>query len=189
VSLGIPVVAASGNEGAPSLDVPALYPHVIAVGATDTSGGVAQFSNTGAGLDLVAPGAEIITAAPGTLCSGGYGLVSGTSFAAPAVAGAAALLRQKHADLDVGQVADMLRFRGGRPAAEPWSIDTGFGMLDVAASLNAPVPTPDVPEVNDDVKWARLQSAVLTPSRRSHTLLAQMTPRVDPADVYRVRLK
>jgi hypothetical protein len=189
VSLGIPVVAASGNEGASSLDVPASYPHVIAVGATDGSGGRAPFSNTGSGLDLVAPGAEIATAAPGVLCSTGYGLVSGTSFAAPAVAGAAARLIQKYPSLDVGQVADMLRFRGPRSQAPEWSLDSGFGLLDVTATLAAPVPPADQPEVNDDVKWAKLQSAVLTPARRSRKLSAQMARRMDPADVYRLRLK
>ena len=189
VSLGIPVVAASGNEGAPGLDVPAAYPHVIAVGATDLSGEVAPFSNTGSGLDLVAPGAQIVTAAPSVLCSQGYGVVSGTSFSAPAVAGAAALLLQKHRDLDAGQVADMLRFRGLRAQAPAWSIDRGFGLLDVAAALDAPVPPADAPEVNDDIEWAKLQPGVLTPSRRSRKLTAQMSPRMDPADVYRMRLK
>ena len=83
VSLGIPVVAASGNEGAGTLDIPAAYPHVIAVGATDAQGSPASFSNTGSGLDLVAPGEEIAVAAPGVLCSTGYARVTGTSFAAP----------------------------------------------------------------------------------------------------------
>jgi subtilisin family serine protease len=183
------VVAASGNEGTPSLDVPAAYPHVISVGATTASGGLASFSNTGAGLDLVAPGENIITAAPAVLCSRGYGFVSGTSFAAPAVAGAAALLMKKYPDLDPGQVADMLRFRGPRSGAPVWSADTGFGLLDVAAVLDARVPTPDQPEVNDSVKWAKLQTPILTPAKRSRTLSAQMTPRADPSDVYRVRLK
>ena len=189
VSLGIPVVAASGNEGAPMLDVPAVYPHVIAVGATNMLGEVAPFSNTGSGLDLLAPGAEIVTAAPSGLCSSGYGLVSGTSFAAPAVAGAAALLLQKHPDLDVGQVADMLRFHGPRSQAPAWDINRGFGLLHVADSVSAPVPPADVPEVNDTIEWAKLQPAVLTPSRRSRNLSAQMESRMDPADVYRLRLK
>lgn len=189
VSLGIPVIAASGNEGAPSLDVPAAYPHVINAGATTISGALASFSNTGSGLDLVAPGEDIITAAPSVLCSRGYGFVSGTSFAAPAVAGAAALLLQKHPDLDVGQVADMLKLHGRRSAPPAWSMDTGFGLLDVPAVLAAPVPPSDQPEVNDTIKWAKLQSAALSAPKRSRTLTAQMAPRMDPVDVYRVRLK
>jgi hypothetical protein len=189
VSLGIPVIAASGNEGAGTLDIPAAYPHVIAVGATDAAGAAASFSNTGGGLDLVAPGEEIAVAAPPPLCSTGYGAVTGTSFAAPAVAGAAALLLAKDRDLDVGQIADMVRLRGLRSPAPGWSLEKGFGMLDVAASLDAPVPSADEPEVNDDIGWAKLQSAVLTASRRSRTVFARIAPHMDPVDVYRLRLK
>jgi subtilisin family serine protease len=189
VSLGIPVIAASGNEGASSLDIPAAYPHVINVGATTPSGDLASFSNGGAGLDLVAPGEDIITAAPPALCGRGYGFVSGTSFAAPAVAGTAALLLQKHPDLDVGQVANMIRLHGPGSAAPPWSMDTGFGLLDVPAVLNAPVPPADEAEVNDTIKWAKLQPLVLSPKRRGRRISAQIAPRIDPADVYRVRLR
>jgi subtilisin family serine protease len=189
VSLGIPVVAASGNEGAPALAAPASYPHVIAVGATSVSGEPAPFSNSGAGLDLVAPGVDIITAAPSALCSHGYGFVSGTSFAAPAVAGAAALILRQHRDLDVGQVTDMLRLRGLRARAPEWSVDVGFGLLDVPASVDGPVPSPDQPEVNDDVKWAKVQPPALSAPKRSRTFSAQLAPRIDPVDVYRVKLR
>jgi serine protease len=189
VSLGIPVIAATGNEGAGSLGAPAAYPHVIAVGATDASGAPAPFSNTGSGLDLVAPGADIVTAAPSALCSSGYGKVTGTSFAAPSVAGAAALLLARHPDLDVGQLTDMLRLRGVRSPAPAWSSATGFGTLDVAAALDAPVPSADQPEVNDDIGWAKQQPVALSAPRRSKTLFARIAPHVDPADVYRVRLK
>ena len=189
VSLGIPVVAASGNEGAGTLDIPAAYPHVIAVGATDVSGAPASFSNSGGGLDLVAPGEEIAVAAPSALCSTGYGTVTGTSFAAPAVAGTAALLLAKDPNLDVGQIADILRLRGIRNPAPAWSLERGFGMLDVAASLNAPVPSADQPEVNDDIGWAKLQPAVLSGTKRSRTVFARIAPHLDPVDVYRMKLK
>jgi subtilisin family serine protease len=189
VSLGIPVIAASGNEGDARLDIPAALPHVIAVGATGPSGDVAAYSNSGTGLDLVAPGSEIVTAAPSALCSRGYGTVTGTSFAAPAVAGAAALILQKHPELDVGQVADMLRLRGIRNPAPGWTLETGFGLLDVFASLDGPVPSPDQTEVNDDIHWAKLQPSALTPAKRSRTLFARIAPHMDPTDVYQLRLK
>jgi subtilisin family serine protease len=189
VSLGIPVVAATGNDGSASLGVPSAYPHVVAVGATDATGAPAPFSNTGTGLDLVAPGADIVTAAPSALCSSGYGQVSGTSFAAPYVAGAAALLLGKHPDLDVAQLTDMLRLRGVRSPAPPWSSDLGFGPLDVAAALDAPIPSPDLPEVNDDTGWAKQMPPVLSGPKRSRTVFARIAPHEDPSDVYRLRLK
>lgn len=189
VTLGIPVVAAVGNEGTSSLGVPAAYPHVIAVGATDQSGAAASFSNRGSGLDLVAPGENIVTAAPRSLCGSGYQLVTGTSFAAPAVAGAAALLLAKHPDLDVAQLTDMLRLRGIRNPAPGWTLESGFGMLDVAASLAASVPAADQSEVDDDISWAKLQPAVLSAPKRSRSLFARIAPHMDPSDVYRVKLR
>lgn len=189
VSLGIPVVAASGNEGSGRLDIPAAFAHVIAVGATDESGQPASFSNTGSGLDLVAPGANIVTAAPSVLCSSGYGQVSGTSFAAPLVSGAASLLLQANPDLDVSQVTDMLRLRAPRGNAPSWSDSLGFGLLNVQDALNAPVPTPDQNEVNDTISWARIQPPVLSAPKRSTRFFARIAPHQDPVDVYRVKLK
>jgi subtilisin family serine protease len=67
-SEGILVVAASGNSsepGAPApVAYPAGYPEVIAVGASDFSGAIADFSNQGPELDLVAPGLSVLSAAP-----------------------------------------------------------------------------------------------------------------------------
>jgi subtilisin family serine protease len=189
VTKGIPVIAPTGNEGGGGLEVPAIYPHVIAVGATDQSGAAASFSNVGSGIDLAAPGADITTAAPSFLCSSGYGVVTGTSFSAPAVAGAAALLLQRHPGLDPLQLTDMLRLRGLRTPAPGWDIDKGFGLLDVPASLDAPVPPPDQPEVDDNVAWANKHAPVLTTAKRSRTLNARVATHSDPADVYRVRLR
>jgi subtilisin family serine protease len=189
VSLGIPVVAATGNEGTSTVGVPAAYPHVIAVGATDASGAPAPFSNTGSALDLVAPGSNLTTAAPSAICSSGYATATGTSFAAPIAAGAAALLLARHPGLDPGRLADMLRLRGVRSPAPGWNSSSGFGMLDVAAALAAPVPPADQPEVNDDIKWAKLQRPTLAAPKRSRTIAGRIEPHMDPADVYRLALK
>jgi len=189
VTKGIVVVVPSGNEGKSTLNVPASYPHVIAVGATDESGDQASFSNGGPGLDLVAPGANLTTAAPGFLCASGYQFASGTSFSAPAVAGAAALLEARHPGLDSTQLTDMLRLHGPRVPAPAWRPGLGFGMLDVAAVLAAPVPAPDAPEVDDTITWAKRHSPVLTTRKRKSTINARVAMHTDPADTFRVRLK
>ncbi|MFI7079655.1 S8 family serine peptidase [Micromonospora sp. NPDC049903] len=87
------VVASAGNSGPGCATVnlpPGPYPDVVTVGATDHAGAVAAFSSRGPGAkpDLVAPGARIRSALPG----GGYGEMSGTSMAAPQVAGVVALM-------------------------------------------------------------------------------------------------
>lgn len=87
---GLTLVCAAGNEGKPnSVMYPARYPETIAVSALDQSGGLAGFSSRGPEVDLIAPGTEIRSAAPG----GRYSVQSGTSFAAPHVTGVLALLQ------------------------------------------------------------------------------------------------
>lgn len=65
---GILIVAATGNSsepGAPApVAYPAAYPEVVAVGATDVLGAIAEFSNQGPEVDLVAPGVSVLSTAP-----------------------------------------------------------------------------------------------------------------------------
>ncbi len=85
------LVAAAGNDGCECLQVPAALPAVLAVGAVDARGHPLDFSNWGETYQsqgILAPGENILGAKPG----GGTVQLSGTSFAAPIVAGVAALL-------------------------------------------------------------------------------------------------
>jgi subtilisin family serine protease len=142
VARDVLVVAASGNEGSSRPQYPAAYPGVVAVGATDWSGNVTGFSSYGAWLDLVAPGFAITSAYPALGAEPAFASASGTSFAAPFVAGIAALVRAQNPSWTRSQVADQLR-RSARDAG-PRGIDAsyGHGIVDAYASVGGPPAPP-----------------------------------------------
>ena len=114
-----------------SITTPATAPGVLAVGAYDRDrGAVAPFSSrgpvgNGTGVDLVAPDA---VAAPGT------GAESGTSFAAPYVAGTAALLQSRYPDLSPAETRSLLVSSTRDIGPEGPDVASGQGRLDAAAA-------------------------------------------------------
>ena len=107
---GVIVVCAAGNNGTDddsSFFAPASYssqdPNVISVAATDSNGALASFSNYGTGtVQLAAPGVNVYSLTSG----GSYGRLSGTSMAAPLVAGTIALVESAHPTWSMSQVID-----------------------------------------------------------------------------------
>lgn len=126
---GLVVVAAAGNDSArpayvAELNYPASCSTVLAVGAVDRHREVARFSN-GGGIDLVAPGVDIRSAAP--LGTGEpYATMSGTSMATPAVAGVAALWAEA-TQAPADELVERLR-TSALPLRQPAS-DVGYGLV------------------------------------------------------------
>lgn len=129
---GCVIVAAAGNTGAGQIAYPARYPGVIAVGATGPYDAKATYSQFGSGLDLVAPGGEgsSISSAILSLWPGGYLLTtSGTSMAAPHVAGAAALVLSVRPDLSAFAVEQLLVGTAEDLGGSGWDNLFGYGLV------------------------------------------------------------
>ena len=212
------VVAAVGNgDQSPRepwrfASYPAALPHVLGVSAFAQDGSVPDFSNRDAVFnDITAPGEGILSTLPlkltaenpgcpdqgySTCGSEDYRAAEGTSFAAPQVTAAAAMLFSVAPDLTPDQVATILErtatdanggsgcdsCRLGRDAY------TGWGRLDVAAALavaiGGPAPPADAFEPNDDAGASAWPLA-----GPSGTIRATVDFWDDQSDVYRIRLR
>jgi subtilisin family serine protease len=208
---GVVVVAAAGNcleAICPEAyaNYPAALPHVLGVSAFARNGNLPAFSNRDRVFnDVAAPGTEILSTYPralsdATCAFSGYTTCSlrpsrrsprGTSFSAPLVSAAAALLRSEQGSLALpslhsSQITALLERsaldigRRGRDAA------SGNGSLDIdaaVAALERGAPQRDRYETNDD---AGARAVRIRGARR--TLEATLDRFDDTRDVYRVRL-
>lgn len=132
----------------------------LSVGASDPSGQPAPFSTFNDFVSLSAPGAGagpcddgVVSTIPGNATSfwdsggcarsigaigapgGRYGYAQGTSFSAPLVAGAAALVREANPALRADQTADVLRRSAHQTVGSGWNPHTGAGVLDMTAAV------------------------------------------------------
>jgi subtilisin family serine protease len=156
-SRGCVLVAASGNSGKEERFWPAAFDEVIAVGSVDAEGRPSHFTSSGEHVALCAPGERIATCA----LEGGYQLATGTSFAAPFVAAAVALLLSRAGRrsfrLD-GETAKALLIA----SATRWSRDAGrygSGILNVYEALQALDRKIDEDPATEEMLYAEADAA------------------------------
>ncbi len=123
------VVASAGNNGNSNIQYPAGYDHVLSVVATDINDEKASFSTYGSWVDVCAPGVSILSTLPGN----NYGYLSGTSMAAPLVAGLCGLVRSVNPSLSVDQVVNVIESTCDNIDA----LNPGYGGLLGSGRVNA----------------------------------------------------
>jgi cell wall-associated protease len=106
----IAIIAAAGNNSSNDAIFPCAYPNVICVGAMSANGSIANFSNYGGMVDVLAPGELILSTIPTAILPSffsmkGFDFKSGTSQASPFVAGIAALIKQKFPSIAFNELA------------------------------------------------------------------------------------
>ncbi|MDX2303832.1 MAG: S8 family serine peptidase [Microscillaceae bacterium] len=129
------LIAAAGNDNNQEFFYPASYEMVLSVAATDASDIKSSFSTYNREVDLSAPGTEIKL--------DNSAAVSGTSFAAPLVAGAAALLRVQYPDWNAAQIMARLKTTTddlyGQAVNQTFRGKLGAGRLNMLKALTAPL--------------------------------------------------
>jgi membrane-anchored mycosin MYCP len=161
---GVVLVAAAGNldsSGSCSKQntngtdpvtgvTPAQLDHVLAVGAVQEDGTPASFSIAGPWVNVAAPGTDLVATNPyrgannqvsQLTTSEGTGPTQGTSFAAPYVAGVAALIISEHPTWTAGQVINQIEQTAAHPASPGGRNDyVGYGVVDPVAAVSEVLP-------------------------------------------------
>ena len=124
---GILIIAAAGNQN--TVEFPAAYDEVIAVGSIDSTGKICDYCANGSQLELVAPGEQIVSsgAFDGTMVS------SGTSMAAPHVTGVASVLWQKDLSCSNEFIRQLLAYSSNLYGLQR---DYGYGLVDLTFALD-----------------------------------------------------
>ena len=168
---GIILVAAAGNEGVDSQVYPAAYDDVISVGSTDSSDARSSFSNYGSWVNIAAPGSNISSTYP----SDSYVYASGTSMAAPLVAGAIGLIKSIFSDANQSTILEALNSTGEQ---------INFGGQNISriniysAILSLDETSPNVSINSSESIWANQGNVTFTCNATDELSLSNLTLKV-----------
>jgi subtilisin family serine protease len=173
-SVGIASVIASGNSGyIDAISAPGCISSAISVGSTDKFDQLSGFSNVAWFLSLLAPGSSITSSIPGDL----YASKSGTSMAAPHVAGAWAVMKASNPAASVGAILTAFQDTGvpiDDPAAGGIQDMPRIDVDSALTLLNLPTPTPTATPTTTNTP-SPTATPTLTPTS-SPTATATATP-------------
>ena len=126
---GCAIFASAGNDGKNGLNYPARYPNVMAVGGSGNGSSRAAVSNYGAGMGVLANTSYNTVSA-----SGGFTIMSGTSFSTPQVAGLASLVWALNPSLTNEGVYDIIR-QGAKGNGSYVNDEIGYGFINIGKTL------------------------------------------------------
>ncbi len=134
------IVCSAGNDGSDRLHYPSAYDEVISVGASDNTDSKASFSSYGETVDIFAPGFQNLTTVRvgkgSSTYNGEYDKLNGTSFAAPIVAGTAALLLSENPSLSNEELRGILvSTTSMMPGQTGWDHIRSSGRLNAASAI------------------------------------------------------
>ncbi|MGQ9577524.1 MAG: S8 family peptidase [Candidatus Aminicenantales bacterium] len=138
---GVVIIAATGNDSGPVLYPAAYDDYCLAVAATDYNDTRPEWSNYGSEVDVAAPGVRIVSLVPRWYFgpdSLPYGYGTGTSMAAPHVAGLAALLKSHKPWLKAREIMDIIRYSSDDINATQYpGLDNylGYGRVNMEKAL------------------------------------------------------
>lgn len=191
---GVLVVAGAGDETLGDAALPASLPHVLVAGAATATPSRSAQGNTGPWLDLLVPAEGVEGPLPGAICAAGFGYSTGSSFAAPALGAAVALVQAQRPALTTQQLFALVRRAATDLGTAGRDDDSGFGLLALGQALAGAPPAKDTSaEIDDDPFWvrgayAKAHPALLTKAKRRFKASGTVSPAKDPADVYPITL-
>lgn len=137
---------ASGNNG-PSVSYPANNENLMAVASTTDDDAKSGFSNPGPQVEVAAPGSDVLS----TQLNNSYDTSSGTSFAAPYVAGLAALIRGVNPSLTAQEVRQLIIDSADDVSTPGFDNGTGWGRINAFTALSSTGSSNGTVEVGQSV--------------------------------------